>query len=237
MISIIKIIDILMLIFGVILISGCGEVPPVMPEVRGAVTVNAIIEINPDSLVIPESVFILLDGDSIGERANPYTFKTRVGEHLLSTFIENANGFYRSSDQRFEVSYDSIATVNTVMSSTGIVVVNSTIENHPTDSCSIHMDGVFFKTAYDQPFVMLSIPDGPHNISLATRVDTTEYQAWAEVTVSAAETTYVDLDLQMVSAYLGNHAPEINCLDMNGDTKSLSNHWGEVIFLYFFGST
>lgn len=222
-----------------LLLPGCADPPPSMPEVTGTIAISASIEINPDSLFVPESVFVILDGDSIGNRSNPVKLRDiEVGEHFVSTFIQFDDTCFRSPVYRLLVAFNTTVAIETKMSSTGVLAVSPLIDNQPVDSCCIRLDGIVTSTEGINPAVIRSVTTGTHSISVSTSIDTIHYEGWrCDAVVSAAETTFVDIDMQSVSPYVGFHSPDINCLDIDGRMCSLSEHWGEVIFLYFFTST
>ena len=68
-----------------------------------------------------------------------------------------------------------------------------------------------------------------------TAIDTTNLEGWMQdVEVTIAETTEVNIEMEPIAPYEGVHAPDLNCTDIFGNSHSLSDHWGEVIYMYFF---
>jgi len=226
-----------------LILFSCGDSPPDLPTPVpnvGTLVIEGYIQPAPGFIFCPISIGIVLDDDSLGFHVNPYTMADiQVGFYSVRIYFfqpdedEIVSGRARSVEVRFADTTD----IQIRMAAGGVVVVSADYEGMTRDSLGVRLDGIDLgiNTA---PRVIPNISDGMHKLVAYWTDDTTSLEAWdGDVEVVPAETTSVSLTLQAVAPFVGSHAPNIDCIDIDGNSYSLFDHWGEVIYLYFFEHT
>lgn len=225
-------------LIALLLTLGCGDPPITKPEVTGSIYIDSEIATDANSTTKPETISVILDGDSLGQFPNQSVIDNILtGQHLLDVFsVENVT-VYRSRSRQIVVAFNSTSEVTIPLTDIGVLTINGFIEGVPADSLRIIIDGID-RGKSSCPIPVLSISSGTHDIKVMTDLDTLMYEGYAnDLKIIAAETTEVNFELVTVSPFVNNKAPDITSLDGDGNIRSLFNHWGEVIFLYFFRST
>jgi len=221
-----------------LMVSGCADSPPTKPEVTGSIYIECEITTSSDGTFMPEIIGVVLDGDSLGYFSNPAVINdVLTGQHLLDVFAESNDVIYRSQARSIVVVFESTVTVTIPLTGTGLLLISGFINGSVVDSVRLILNGIDLGTD-SCPRSIPFISSGNHNIKIIANIDTLSYEGWMhDLIVIAAETTEVDIDMVNVLPFANNHAPDITCLDAEGNMRSLFRHWGEVIFLYFFRST
>ena len=220
------------------MISGCTDPPPTKPEVSGAIYIDCEITTISDSTFTPEEIGVVLDGDSLGYFSNPATITdVLTGQHLLDVYAESNDIIYRSQARSIIIAFNSTVNVSISLTGTGLLTICGFINGSVADSVRLILDGIDHGTEVC-PRSVPSVSSGYHDVKIMTKMDTLSYEGWiCDLNVIAAETTEVDINMVNVLPFVDNHAPDITCIDAEGNMRSLFDHWGEVIFLYFFRST
>jgi len=221
----------------VLLIVGCGSPPPEMPTLTGAIVLSNWIEISPDSNIFPDSVEVYLNGLSHGWHPNPDTlWDIEQGSYTLKSYCRYNDQIYGSPIRDVFVEFDALVEVSLTLISTGVLKINVTSGDARIDSFGVKLDGDTVGLGWN-PFY-IDVPEGIHKLVVFSQIDTLRREGWLQdVQVTAAETTEVEIEVVPVSPLEGVHALDIDCVDLDGIRYSLSDHWGEVIYLYFFEHT
>ncbi len=204
----------------------------------GGMEVLSVLELSADSTMIPDSAGVILDGDSLGFQANPaiLTYIPK-GTHTVSTYVVFDGRDYLGPARGITVNFAEVTDVRIPMVAGGVIAVNADYDGSGLDSLGIQLDGVDLGVDI-APRIISNIDAGVHKLVAYALIDTVRLEAWrAGVDVALAETTSVDMTLQAVAPFVGSHAPNIECVDIDGNGYSLFDHWGEVIYLYFFEHT
>ena len=222
----------------ILFLSNCADPPPGLPLVTGDIIVSCELTTSDNQTVQPEFVEVVLDGDSLGLHENPVKLKyIEVGEHFISSFANVEGTFYRSSPQRLVVAYQSNSELMINLTSSGALCISGIAGNESVDSFYVELDGVKLGVINNSGVIPI-VSEGPHKIKISFASDTLMYEGWeSELEVIVAETTYAEIEMICVSPFEDCHAPDISCLDFDGNNRFLFDHWGEAIFLYFFKST
>ena len=188
--------------------------------------------------IYPDSLGALLDDDSLGVLPNPALIsEVPVGLHRIKTFASLLNQTYFSPVQTVFVEVDLTTTVNAQLTRTGVLIISATVDGIPVDSMGVKLDGDTIGMGVN-PYSAERVTQGTHKLVVFASRNGGDWEGWLkEVQVTAAETTYVDVPMVAVGPDSGAHAPDLNCLDLDGGENSLSDHWGKVIYLYFFEHT
>ncbi|NQT33940.1 hypothetical protein HQ587_02025 [bacterium] len=229
------------LIPALVIIGGCGDSIPDMPTPvpnTGSIVVTGYVQPAPDSTVYTDSIGVILDGDSLGFHVNPCTIDNiPVGFHDIKVYFFLSGEIVSGRARSIEVLFAGTADVRIRMAAGGVVVVSADYDGQTQDSLGVRLDGTDLGIDI-APRVIPNISEGLHKLVAYSTDDTTNLEAWqGDVEVVRAETTKIDLTLQMVAPFVGSHAPNIDCIDIDGNSYSLFDHWGEVIYLYFFEHT
>ncbi|MDP8238685.1 MAG: hypothetical protein P9X24_06325 [Candidatus Hatepunaea meridiana] len=216
-----------------------NEVSEVNVELKtGTIVVLSEIEITSDNSVTPETIGIILDGDSLGVRLNPDTLTyIPEGVHQISTYGLYDGKNYLGPERDVDVLFNQITDVNYSMFAGGILVINAGYDGQPLTEFGLKLDGNDLGVDVS-PRILPNVDEGLHKLVVWTTVDEIDYEGWqCNIEVTLAETTRVDFEMQVVAPDSGFHAPDIDCIDIDGNSHSLSDHWGEVVYLYFFEYT
>ncbi len=229
------------LIPALLIIDGCGDSPPDMPTPvpnTGTIVVTGYVQPAPDSTVYTDSIGVILDVDSLGFHVNPCTIDNiPVGFHDIKVYFFLSGEMVSGSARSVEVRFAGTSDIRIRMAAGGVVVVSADYEDQTRDSLGVRLDGADLGIDI-APRVIPDISEGLHKLVAYSTDDTTNLEAWqGDVEVVRAETTSVNLTLQAVAPFVGSHAPNIDCIDIDGVSYSLFDHWGEVIYLYFFEHT
>ena len=181
----------------------------------GAISILNVIEVSPDSSFTPDSIYIVFDEDTLGYHPNPVTINyVPEGEHAISTYGNINSRDYLGPEQVVDVFFNQISEVHLTLAAGGIVIVTAFYDGAPFAELGVRLDGVDYGTEA-QPRAISNIPAGLHRLVAYGLVDTTKLEAWqGDVEVALAETTEVDLELQVVNPFVGSHAPNIDCIDI-----------------------
>ncbi len=224
-----------------LILFSCGESPSDLPTPVpnvGTIVIAGYIQPAPDSTVYPDSIGIVLDEDSLDFHDNPYTIDNiQVGFYYVRIYFFQPDEIVSGRARSVEVRFADTTDIQIRMAAGGVVVVSADYEEQTRDSLGVRLDGIDLGID-TTPRVIPNISDGTHKLVAYCTDDTTSLEAWAgDVEVVPAETTSVDLTLQAVAPLVGSHAPNIDCIDIDGNSYSLFDHWGEVTYLYFFEHT
>lgn len=201
-------------------------------------TIELTGRIDPDSPAIPDSIGVLLDDDSLEYHGNPLTIPgILTGSHTIITYCVLDSAEYIGTAEDIAVTFDSVTDVNILLSTGGVVVVRATSSGADVDSFKVVLGGRDFGRTQG-PRTFSNITPGLFRLEVWAEDDTTETLGWTpEIEVVASETTRVTLEMKPVSPFAGYYAPEIVVTDIDGNNYSLMDHWGAVIYLYFFEHT
>ena len=204
----------------------------------GGVDLLHSIEISPDSSFQPDSVGIIWDGDSLGYQPNPFSrLYVPEGDHEIAAYCRFEERDFIIPARTVSVTYNRITEWNLVMSAGGVLIVNATFNDQQIEEFGVILDGLDLGIG-ESPRVIPNISEGLHKLVVHSEIDTTQLEDWKQnLEVTLAETTRVELTLQVVAPFVGSHAPNIDCIDIDGNSYNLFDHWGEVIYLYFFEHT
>jgi hypothetical protein len=204
----------------------------------GTVVILSRIDVAPDSIVTPDSVGVIFDDETLGLQPNPLTLSyIPEGRHSVATFGTFDGRDYIGPERAVEVVFNQISEVQVPLVAGGVVMVSALYEGSALDSLGVKLDGVDYGLDI-APRAITNVPAGFHRLVAYGVDDTTNLEDWREdVEVALAETTEVELELIAVAPFVGMHAPNIDCIDIDGNEYSLMEHWGEVIYFYFFEST
>jgi len=207
---------------------------PENPEKTGSIAVHSRIELDDDFTAVPDEAGIILDGDTLGYLANPDTlWGILAGTHDIAGYIRHEDTDLIGPAQRVQVNFKEISHVEIVLTNAGLIIITAERGGEPLDSLNVSLNGVD-QGRSTNPFSM-AVAAGLYNVVARDSDDTTHYEGWErDIEVLAAETTEVDIEMQMVGVWVDVHAPDINTIDIDGSSYNLSDHWGEVIYLYFF---
>jgi len=240
----------MMMMVMMFVIVGCGEEPGEAPTVpdpvvwTGNILIHASIHISPDSTVLPDSVSIMLDRDSLGVISNFDTLKgISEGRHTIQC-ASNWNGLlYRTHVQQIQVNHNVGSVLTAYLTRSGSLAVIARHKGIDTPFIlklgSDTLDLRPFPAPPEQEWVEFSpIPQGSYNVTAYWNEDSISIEGWRQnVVIEAAERTDITIDLIEVAPDSGAHAPGMEALDLDGNTWSLADHWGKVIYLYFYEST
>ena len=231
----------IILLFLWLLVVGCGDSPPDMPTPvpnTGTIVVTGYVQPAPDSTFYTDSIGVILDGDSLGFYVNPCTIDNiPVGFHVIKVYFFLSGEMVSGCARSVEVIFAETTDIRIRMAAGGVVVINADYEGQTRDSLGVGLDGADLGIDI-APRIIPNISEGLHKLVAYSTDDTTNLEAWqGDVEVVRAETTRVELTLQAVAPFVGSHAPNIDCIDIDGNSYSLFDHWGEVIYLYFFEHT
>ena len=203
----------------------------------GTVVVLSRIDAAPDSVITPDSVSVIFDDETLGLQPNPLTLSyIPEGGHTIATFGTFDSRDYIGPERTVEVVFNQITDVHVPLVAGGVVMVSALYEGSALDSLGVKLDGVDYGLDAT-PRAITNVPAGLHRLAVYSVDDTTNLEDWREnVEVALAETIAVELELIAVAPFVGSHAPNIDCIDIDGNEHSLMEHWGEVIYFYFFES-
>lgn len=124
----------------------------------------------------------------------------------------------------------------------GTIVVFSSFKVSPDSTFIPDSVGVILDQdstgCYPNPATISEAYDGLHRIcTYFTAGDTMLTSPEMLVDVYADDTSRVDIEILMVAPYAGYQAPELELTDLDGRIQTLSDHLGEVVYLYFFVHT
>ncbi len=205
----------------------------------GAVVVTSPVEFIPGRPEYPDSLGIVLDGDTLaGYHTNPDTLSLVVeGSHTIATFAVYQGQEFQGDPAPVTVAWGGMSNVTIELNSGGVMLVNAAYNSSPVAEFSLRLDGMDFGSA-PGPRTIANVPAGTHRLTVYAFVDTCRIEGWASgLAVVRSETTYVDVDLQLVSPFEGFHAPSFDGEDVDGNKYCLAEHFGQVVFMYFFEST
>ena len=235
------------LVLLLFIMIGCGDQPsdpPILPPPivwMGSLSIVGEIDID-GSTVQPDSINVILDGDSLGTYLNPCTIpEVPEGVHSVATYYRLDLVTYTSPRRDVAVSYNQTSAVNVRLTRAdlrGLIRIRaSTVDLQVIDSIKVLLDGSDLGWG-DNPRLIDDVTEGLHKITVMTDIDDTDWEGYArDIAVNANDTSDVDLELIAVSPLKESHAPELVVTDLDGERHILSDHWGEVIYLYFFEHT
>jgi len=231
-------------IFLALLFFGCGSPPgaptsPPNPTVwMGSLAVKVTLIDNQNQRITPDSVWVVLNGDTLGLFPNPDTLTgIPEGTHTLRAYREYAGLTYQSVAHIFFVTWNTVTTVTVELTRSGVLIVSAVAGSVLPDSLLMKLDGDTLGWGAN-PYIASAVPMGEHKVVVSSVNSEQDWEGWKKgISVTAAETTRVNLAMDPVAPDSGWHAPDIAAMDLDGVNWSLSDHWGKVIFLYFFEHT
>jgi hypothetical protein len=204
----------------------------------GILSVRSFINVPDVGSVEPDSMGIILDGDSLGYFANPVLLEMiPEGNHQLATFISYDDRDYVGPAREISVDLGQISSTNIEMVAGGVIFVTARYDGQVLPELGIKLDGESTEIT-GSPKVITNVSSDAHRLVAFALDDTTRLEGWnTDIHVATGETLYVQIDLQIVSPWVGFHSPDIYCNDIDGNTYSLAEHWGKVIYVYYFSYT
>lgn len=204
----------------------------------GSISVRSFINISGGEQFELDSIGVILDGDSLGYHANPILLEMiPEGSHEISTFINYDGRDYVGPVRDISVELGQITTADIEMVAGGVIFVAARYDGQIVRQIGIKLDGETSEIA-SSPRVLTNVSSDKHILVAYAMNDTTRLEGWkTDVYVATGETLYVQINLQIVSPWEGFHAPDIYCKDIDGNTHSLAEEWGKVIYLYYFSYT
>ncbi len=216
-----------------------GETSAASISIRvGSIAIAGEIEMAPDSIVAPDSIGVIIDGDSLGYFNNPDTIGViPEGEHSLSTFTTYDGKEYLGQAKTVQVAFNNISDARFALTAGGVILLSINWEQASVEEFSVDLDFTRMDTG-PNPRTITNVEAGVHDLKVSAVKDTFDLEGWAKnIEVALAETSYVEIDVVHVCPCEGFHAPDIVAEDLDGNLRRLSDHWGEVIYLYFFEHT
>lgn len=242
---------VMMMAMMMVMMSGCGEPPgeaPTLPDPvvwTGRIALSALIENSDGSTTAPDSVMIVLDGDTLGVFSLPDTLnEIPEGTHYVKADGWLAGLGYKSRIYFTSVSYGAVSSLHIGLTQSGNLQIHAWFEGNLLDTVDICLDGdtIFFQNPVPWPpddyLIFGNIPMGTHNLTVFRQTETLDIEGWSQgIRVEAAEFTKVEVIMTTVAPDSGSHAPGLEALDLDGKTWSLADHWGKVVMLYLFEGT
>jgi hypothetical protein len=236
-----------LLLITLLILLGCGrppDSPPTLPtpvEWTGSILIIGTIIAGTDTLS-PDSMEVFLDGNSLGWK--PHTCDIHditVGRHALYTSSNHNFVTYRSSvssvlvEYGFETYYRSQMTPANLK---GAILIDANISGGASvDSIDVVLDGVALGNG-PNPRLLTDVLEGIHKATISSLHDTARFEGWIrDLQVTAEDTSTASVDLALVAPWVGMHAPDAFGKDLDDHDLALSDHWGKVVYLYFFEHT
>jgi hypothetical protein len=225
--------------------GGCGHPPPGAPDLpppvvwKGSLLVSATIVTETDTL-LPDSVTVTLDGVRLGQIANGDSISgIPEGTHEVALSARLNFITYISSHRSVYVTANSVTWLNEALQRAdlrGSLLIRAERNGEIVDdSVYAWLDGEDLGSG-PNPRLLTDLTEGIHRLTVGN--DSAAAQAWlSDAMVVASDTTDLELALSSISVEEGGHAPDVLGINTDGAPKMLSDHWGEVIFLYFFEYT
>jgi len=235
------------LLLLLLFLIGCGDPPgnaPTLPppiEWTGSISIDAEIDVDGNTIQ-PDSINVVLDSDTLGTYPNPCTIEEVIeGNHTVATYYRSDELItYTSPQQDVQVSYNQISAMSVRLTRAdlrGLISIIATVDQQIVDSVAIILDGTDLGWA-DNPRMIEDITEGLHKLTVMVHIDDRDWEGYAlDIAVSADDTASVEPIMVEVSPFEGYHAPDLVVTDLDGERHILSDHWGEVIYLYFFEHT
>ncbi len=228
------------------LAASCGSPPgspPGLPppvEWTGGIRIWGWIETATDSMLV-DSVGVVLDGDDIGYRPNPCLIdELAEGVYAVSTYARFENATYVAPVQTVLVSHGTTSEVRARMTRAdlrGWLAVVARAEGIEIDSFRLRIDNVDYGVG-GNPRLIGEVPEGEHKVACASYRGDDLWEGFRyDVIVVAGDTAQAVVEVSSAAPLEGSHAPDLYCVDLGGEPHALSDHWGEVIYLYFFEHT
>lgn len=206
----------------------------------GSIIIASPVELVPGSPVYPDSIGIILDGETLeGYHSNPDTLELILeGDHIISTFAEYEGEEFLGMDQTVNVSLGQVSPLEIPMSSGGVLVISGVYNSEDLLNFGVILDGEDLDLG-DAPRIITNVSAGTHRLTAYSTDDTSRVEGWAsEIAVALAETTTVDVTLQVVAPFEGVHAPSFVAEDIYGNEYCLADHFEQdIVFMYFFSNT
>jgi len=209
----------------------------------GAIIVSSSIELSPGNIVLPDNLGIILDGDTLfGYHSNPDTLSFILeGEHNVATYVRYDDKDFISEPQDVTVTLGVYSDVRIPMVSGGVLVIYAEYNQEPVATFSVKLDGVDLGVD-NTPWIIRNVSAGLHYITVRSIIDDIDIEAWErDILVEISQETWVEVEMQPVSPYVleddSIHCPDFDCVDIDGNSYSLAEHWGKVIFIYFWSQT
>ncbi|MBT7788246.1 MAG: hypothetical protein HN757_05140 [Calditrichaeota bacterium] len=204
----------------------------------GVISIRNFINIDGGEQVEPESIGVILDGDSLGFLTNPVTLHMiPEGSHDIATYVNYAGRDYVGPPRGVNVSLGETSAMNIEMVAGGVIIATARYNGQVVSELGLKLDGEISEIS-GSPKVITNVSSDDHVLVAWAMDDTTRLEGWdTEIEVATGETLYVQIDLQVVSPWVGMHAPDIYCSDIDGNSHSLSENWGKVIYVYYFSYT
>ncbi len=204
----------------------------------GSISVRNFISLPDGEQVEPESVGIILDGDSLGFFENPTTLEMITeGSHEISTYAIYNYRDYVGPSRDVSVDLGQISAMNIEMVAGGVIIATAIYEGQIVPELGLKLDGETTEIS-GSPKVITNVSSEDHVLVAFAMDDTTRLEGWdTDIYVATGETLYVQIELQVVHPWVGYHAPDIYCNDIDGNSHSLAENWGKVIYIYYFSYT
>lgn len=204
----------------------------------GQLIVTGQIEASPGNVVEPDSIGINLDGDDLGYFDNPFTFgMLPIGDHTISTYCTYDDKDFLGPSRTTTISFGESTESTFDLLAGGVLSVSATYDGASVGDIGITVDGDSIDVSA-APLTVANIEAGLHKLTAWATEGEDNLGGWVhDVSIALGETTYVDLEMTKVSPYLDEHIPDFACVDIDGNSHVLSDHFGEVIYLYFFSYT
>ena len=226
-------------------VIGCGTQPgdtPLVPDPMGWTgTVKIVGYLYIDEVIIEiDSLGVIIDGVDLGYEDNPYQAElSERNTHSVETYYETDSLTYIFPARNVTVEHDKVREIRAQMtrSDRGWLLLDATAAGQAVDSVIIRLDGIERGT-HSVP-VAFAGEVGSHKLVLFASTDEDLWEQWlSNVKIVSGDTTDIPtIILEQVGVEVGEHAPEIDSYDLENQYRYLSDHWGDVILLYFFKHT
>ena len=234
------------ILLSVMILTGCGSSPDDPPIMPPAVVWTGDMEITGEldtgvEIIRPDSIGLIISDDTLGFRSNPCTIDSLMeGNYTVSCFFLLDFITYTSPMRLVRVTYGQVAEVELRLTRAdlrGCICVSAVSDNQTFDSVTVKLDGVDLGWG-DNPRLISDVTEGLHRLFVASIIGDDDWEtSLRDVAVTANDTTSETADLIKIAPTVGEHAPDLECVDIDDSTHYLSDHWGEVIYLYFFEHT
>ncbi|MCF7810529.1 hypothetical protein K9N50_06035 [bacterium] len=201
----------------------------------GSISVTGRISLNDP---LPDSIAVVLDGDSLGYHANPLSIPgVLTGSHTIVTYSEIDGSEFIGSSDDVVVTYNALTEVDITLATGGVLVVNATSDSAEVDSFKVILGDNDYGLN-EAPRLLSNIATGTYQLQVWFHDDTVKTFGWQpNIEITASETTRVSIEMGPVSPFVGNFAPVIECTDFDSTNHRSLDHLGKVIYFYFFSGT
>jgi len=179
----------------------------------------------------------------LGYLVNPGTIAfVPEGDHRLATYLNHDGVDFIGTEQDVTVTFAEVTEIEYQLVTGGAISITAAFNENILSEYGLKLNGTSYGVDAG-PRTIGNIAEGRHKLviwydQINAPGDTTFIEGWQRnVRVELAETTFVYIEMQVVAPDSGFHAPDLECVDIDGNKHILSDHWGKVIYLYFFEYT